>query len=277
VLRGILVGLDGSPHSGAAVELSLQWAQETGAEVTGIGIIDEPTIRKPTGLTIGGGHYKPLVDEQRLADAQQRVESFLDGFVHRCQAASVKCRRLEGVGVPSRQILREAQRHDLIVLGTQSYFQFETHEGPDATLHEILVSTPRPVVTVPTSLPTGRAVVVAYDASVQAARALQESLHAGLLDSRPVHVVSMNTDEQVARSQIQLAADFLRLHGIRSTNHCLTSKRQASTVLLECAEQLNAGLLVLGAYGRQSVMEFFFGSVTRDVLKQTRIPVFLYH
>ena len=72
-------------------------------------------------------------------------------------------------------------------------------------------------------------------------------------------------------------SNFLALHGVASTSHCLTSQQESATVLLECAEQLNAGLLVLGAYGRQSVMEFFFGSVTKDVLKQTRIPLFLYH
>ena len=47
--------------------------------------------------------------------------------------------------------------------------------------------------------------------------------------------------------------------------------------MLKQLEQLDAGLLAMGAYGQSSIKEFLFGSVTRTLLGEANVPVFLYH
>ena len=47
-------------------------------------------------------------------------------------------------------------------------------------------------------------------------------------------------------------------------------------ILKEAGEQ-NASLLVMGAYGRPALREFFLGSVTQKVLENTPVPLFLSH
>ena len=47
-------------------------------------------------------------------------------------------------------------------------------------------------------------------------------------------------------------------------------------MILKKAQALEAGLLVMGAYGQPAIREFFLGSVTRKVLKESSIPVFCY-
>ena len=54
MLKSILVGLDGSPSSAAAVELGIQWAKRFNALLVGLGIVDEATIRTPEAEPIGG-------------------------------------------------------------------------------------------------------------------------------------------------------------------------------------------------------------------------------
>ncbi|MCO6453943.1 MAG: universal stress protein [Pirellulaceae bacterium] len=279
MLRGILVGLDGSPYSDAAVELSLRWASGSGAELFGLGIVDEPTIRKPTGLMIGSGHYKPLADELNLVEARRRVDEALEEFARRCSAAGIPYHRLREVGVSSEQILLESQRCDLIVLGKQSYFQVEAREGPDETLQTVLHNTPRPVVTVPRLLPPpGSPVVVAgYDASVQAARALHALLHSGLLATHQVCIVSAHEEIETAAGWARMAADFLALHGITATTKPVGTTREPAAVLLEAAAELGAGLLAMGAYGQRTIKEFFFGSATKAALRRATIPLFLFH
>lgn len=48
-------------------------------------------------------------------------------------------------------------------------------------------------------------------------------------------------------------------------------------VLLGHVQQVQAGLLVMGAYGQPTLREFFFGSVTRTLLAESPVPLFLYH
>ena len=167
MLRSILVGLDGSPTSESAVELGIRWAGQFGALLVGIGIIDEPTIRKPEPVPLGAGPYKLRRDAEQMRDARVKVEQLLERFVLRCTEAEVACKLLEDVGLPSEQILLEAQRFDLILLGRESHFHFETQDRADETLRRVIKHGPRPVVAVPESLPVGDAAVVAYDGSLQ--------------------------------------------------------------------------------------------------------------
>ncbi len=47
--------------------------------------------------------------------------------------------------------------------------------------------------------------------------------------------------------------------------------------MLEIAEASGAGLLIMGAYEHSRFGEALLGGVTRDVLRQSRIPVLVAH
>lgn len=276
ILRSILVGIDGSAYSAAAVEFGIQWAKKFDAMLVGLGVIDEPTIRQPEPVPIGGSSWKHERDEILVADARRKVEQFLGSFSLRCAEAGVSAKLLEDVGFPSDQVCREAQRYDLILLGKQTHYHFETQQYADETLTKVLKTSPRPVVTVPEALGTGNSIVVAYDGSLQAARTLQvfQSLRLDL--SQEVHIVTVHTDHTEAVRHADRAIDFLGFHGIKAQRHVVTASSPAA-VIIDQANQLGAGLLVMGAYGQSGIREFFFGSVTRTLLNETKIPLFLYH
>jgi nucleotide-binding universal stress UspA family protein len=42
-------------------------------------------------------------------------------------------------------------------------------------------------------------------------------------------------------------------------------------------QQVDASLLVMGAYGRSPLRECFGHSVTRTLLRESPVPLFLYH
>jgi nucleotide-binding universal stress UspA family protein len=48
-------------------------------------------------------------------------------------------------------------------------------------------------------------------------------------------------------------------------------------VILSYIREHEIDLLVMGAYGRRSVSEFVFGSVTKSLVAQAGIPLFIYH
>lgn len=276
MLRSILVGLDGSAYSTAAVDLGIRWAQKSNAMLVGLAVIDEPTICNPEPVPIGGSSFKKHRDDALLADARRKVELFLERFALRCAEAGVACKLLEDVGLPSEQILLEAQRYDLILLGKQTYYHFGTQGHPDETLTNVLKNSPRPVVVVPEHLGNGNCVVVAYDGSLQAARTLQTFQALRLDLSQEVHIVAVHADHGEAVRNADRAIDFLGFHEIKAQRHAITSSSPASAII-EQVQRLGAGLLVMGAYGKSAFREFFFGSVTRTMLKEQTVPLFLYH
>jgi hypothetical protein len=70
-------------------------------------------------------------------------------------------------------LLFSAHRTDVVVLGHETHFRFETQDQPDATLAVMLRQSPRPVVVVPRELPEAGGIVVAHGGGREAAHTLQ--------------------------------------------------------------------------------------------------------
>lgn len=277
MLQSILVGLDGSAYSAAAVELGIRWAQHAGAVLVGLGIIDAPTICKPQPVPLGASAYKVHHDATLLADASHKVEQLLEDCAQRCAAAGVTCQLLQDTGLPTEHILLEAPQYDLIMLGQHTFFHFETQDTPDDTLAVVVKQSPCPVVAVPATLPEGRAVLIAYDGSAPATRALHMFQALGLDGAHEVHVVCVDAHKEKAHLCVERAVTFLQGHNVVAQAHALATSESPAHALLQYVHQVQAGLLVMGSSGRSPLREFFGGSVTRTMLRDSPVPLFLYH
>ncbi len=277
MLRSVLIGVDGSEFTNSALELGIRSALRSHAVLMGLGIVDVPAICRPEMVPLGADYYKEKSEEHRLSSARRRVQSFLERFTQRCGEAGVACKGLQAEGDPAEQILAEAQRCDVVLLGRETHFRFATQESADDTLKQVLRNSPRPVVVAPERLRNGESIVVAYDGSVQAARALQAFQSSGLAAERDVHVIAVGSDPVETAHQADRAVEFLRSHAVATTLHVIASRGAIAEALLAQAEILKAELMVMGCYGQSTMREFFLGSVTRTALKESSAPLFLYH
>lgn len=276
MLRAVLVGLDGSAYSEAAAELALTWCRRFAAKVIGLTVIEESAIPRAEPIPLGAAYYKSHRDELLLQEAGERSQRVLERFRERCESAQVLCETRTRVGEAWREIFHESQRCDLVVLGKQTYFR-----SPDTecdTLYRALHNTARPVVAVPKDIVPGSVVVIAYDGSLQAARALQLFVLLRLYEGQEVHVISVTNSLAEATEWTERAASFLRHHGVPARIHPLVSLvTNPSEILLQQIQECQGGLVVLGAYGKPFLREFFLGSVTRSMLQQATVPLFMYH
>ena len=283
MLGSILIGLDPPGHGTALVELGIRWARGIGATLVGLGIVDEPGIRANEPFRPVGG--RPGLDpvyyegyEARLAFVHREVDNHLAQFAARCDEAGLPHAEKKAIGIPHERIEQEGQCCDLILLSRQSRFRFMAREDlEDETLETVLKNTPRPIVaTAGATLPEGP-IVVAYDGSLQAARALGAFAATGLGKSRPVHILSLDVDATEAGQHAERAREFLAYHKVEAVPVVLESSVEAGKVILEQTRRLGAELLVMGAYGQPILREFFLGSVTSTILEESPVPVFLFH
>src|SRR5262245_19338993 len=277
MLRSMLVGVDGSAYSTTAMELGICLAQRWDAVLVCLGIVDAPTICKPEAVSLGATAYKVQRDEMLLADAHHKVAQFLEHYMQRCTAAGITYQVRQEVGSPTECLLLEATQYDLILLGQQTFFHFETQAKPDETLHAVVKQSPCPVIAVPATLPAGRAVVIAYDGSPHATRALHMFQALGLDSAYDVHVVCVDAQQKRAACCAEHAMAFLHGHNVTAQAHALATSAAPAEVLLEQVRKLDAGLIVMGAYGRSILREFFGTSLTRTMLEESPVPLFLYH
>lgn len=276
--KTLMVGLEPSKSGQRAVELAIRWAEQAEAAlVVGFAVLDEPGIRHGEAVPVGASAFKMRRDEQRLSEATAKIQEFFASFNQRCESAGVNHETRFLAGTPWEQIILAAQEFDMVILGAQSNFRFATQEKHCDTLERVVRNASRPVVVVPEDCHEGDVAVVAFDGSLQAARALQLFVAVGLPNIHHIHIVSIDPSLEKAREHSRRAAKFLKYHGIDAEMHPVESWQKPATVLTTKLDELGAGLLVMGAYGEPLLREFFFGSATERVLNAATVPVFLYH
>lgn len=276
MLRGILVGLDGSPFSDAALALALRWARLKNALVAGQTVIERPGLNT-AAIPAGSGFFKLADDDKKLAEAKVVADSLLEKFKARCAESGVVGRPAQEIGDPAWVIQVQAQRYDLIVLGLETYFRAMPGGGPCDTLDRVAHSPPRPVIAAPNALGEGNTAVIGFDGSLQASRTLAAYVASGLASVYENVVVTIDTEFEEATRIAERAVEYLGLHGLEVKPRPVETRLDPASILLDHANQMQAGLVVMGAFGHSPLREFFFGSTTRGVLKDSKVPVMLYH
>lgn len=278
ILKSILVSIDRSSDGTTAMELALGWARRYEAELVGVGIIDEYSIEVAQEYLYKEGLIAS-VNPPLIARIQLGYDRVLKQYAARCTEAGVSCTTPAVTGLSPEQALFEAQRHALIVMDRLRILipGFEGRQAQD--LGRILKNRLRPIVLVPPNgSGGGRAkVVVAYDGSLQSARALYAATFSVLETDAKAQIVSVATDRAEAVRVADQAIAFLRLHQVDTAPHPIESTGPPAEVLLEQVDRIGAGLVVMGAYGEPVLREFFLGSVSRSLLQESRVPVFLAH
>ena len=280
MLKSILLVVDGQFSTHASIGLAIRWAREAGGTLAALGVIDEDRVYTREAVPLGGSQAKREADAIRYETQRAKIEACLAEIGEQCRREQVSCTIRSALGEPAEEIALEAQRYDLLVLPhdlSRADSSVPAEEGLGPELWKLLHHTPRPVVAVADQEPTGQAVVIAYDGSIQAARSVQLFAATGWGTNRAVHVVSYGDDAQAASQCGQRAVDFLKPHGIAATLHADAGRGDVADRIMELAGAVGAGLIVLGACGRSRMQEFWLGSVTRRLLDQCPLPLFLYH
>lgn len=276
MLKTVLIGLDGSDYGRAAIDLGIRWAKTSDAMLVGLAVVNKDFGPEPVPL--GGSAFKEDLDKKREHACRLKADQVQEYFSVTCSNAGVSSKPLEEDGTPVETIALQSQRYDLVMLGQRTFFSPGDDPEADNTLHDLLRVVPRPVVAVPKNVTHGNNVVVAYDGSLHAARAVHAFAHSGILQpDLTVHVVAVRNQKLAATKIAQRACEFLSFHDIRTTAHAIESNQHPGQVLLDQIKQLDAQLLVMGCFGQNAVREFFLGSATRSLVENSPVPLFLYH
>lgn len=144
---------------------------------------------------------------------------------------------------------------------------------------DLIMRSGRPVLVTPHGVqnkPVGKNVVIAWNASREAARAVADAMPIlEAADSVEILTVTKESDENVPGVDI---AQHLAHHGITVDLKRLgASSADAGEALLNYIENGNADLLVMGAYGHSRLREFVFGGTTRHILQAMSVPVLISH
>lgn len=123
-------------------------------------------------------------------------------------------------------------------------------------------------------------VVIAWRGTLEASRAVHAAIDL-MAGAKSVVVAMVDPQENQWDSGEEPGFDigsFLARHGIRvEVERIAGGGREPGEVLMRCARDRNADMLVMGAYGHSRLREYVLGGTTRYMLDHAPLPVLMMH
>ena len=264
--------LDSTGPSESLVDYAVRLAASQGAHLSvGLGVFDVVV------------HSAILYSLQEIVDSYNqelrgKAKTFADGLTPRLRASGVvgEIEIVQGAFTSvARRVVQLARLADVAILEPNNE-AFSLQEG---LIEEVLFGSGRPVIAVPKKW-AGRAapqrIIVAWDGGAKAARAIGDALPFLSL-AQEVEVVSVSGDVNPAKrlDGAEIAPHLARYcRSVKVTQLASTDGDIAAT-LGSHARLIEADLLVMGAYGHAKVIEVILGGVTRSMICEPPIPVFM--
>ena len=276
--KNLLLHLDHSAGCRNRLETAFELARRYDASITGLFVVPNYIVPSYVEAQISVDLITDVTEK-----AIARATETLAGYQKLADDANVAmdAHVLEGQVIP---ILREHSKYaDLLLLGQDqpddpdnaSYGLADAllFEGGCACLvvpHSGKVETP------------GKRVLVTWNASRESARALREAMPF-VSGAESVVVLSTEPDgisSEMARGHphAEELDRFLKSHGIDSVSSGISDTDMSpSEAIIGQAADMNADLIVMGAYGHTRLREMILGGATRDLLKQPPVSLLLAH
>jgi nucleotide-binding universal stress UspA family protein len=274
--KTILVHLNDKRRAEAMLEPAIQLATRYNSHLEGLHV-DAIMAAPPLSLTYASSGSGSVAAEER-GNGEAIAALF-----NRMTAAGACVAEWQQLKVPLGDLVSVVVEHgrtaDLIVAG---------QADPDWDLSPVLdfperlaLESGRPVLVIPYvgRYPLiGRNVVIAWKAGRETTRAVFDALPL-LKGAENVHILEVKgrANEKTLGADTSIAVSIAR-HGIKPTvRTSVAPDISVGDEILSRLSDLDADLLVMGAYGHSRMREMVFGGVTRHIARHMTVPTLLSH
>jgi nucleotide-binding universal stress UspA family protein len=211
--------------------------------------------------------------------AQSSAEAIEARLADRGLSLSVQAHYVDRATV-STLVARFARYADVTLITPQT-------EGAELmqgwVLNGALFESGRPVVVLPKGpvvFPNVRRMMIAWDASVEASKAVRDSIEL-MQGAEAVHAVLIDPVPSFEGHGPEPGADlatYLGRHGIGIEVHRLPKEgKEVADILQRAAVDFAVDLIVMGGFGHSRLRQRIFGGTTTSTFKETATPVLMAH
>ncbi|MCE3260939.1 MAG: universal stress protein [Pseudoduganella sp.] len=275
--RTIVVHVDRAPNIEARIALAAALAVREEAHLVGAAMTGMPRTMLAGRAYEGSG----LFMADYLQRAQQRVAQDLGRFEEIAARLGVESREVRSSDDEEYSgLCLQARYADLVVMG-----QVAPSDSGDGNLlpdlpDYVLLNCGRPVLLVPRAgrFPTvGKRVLVAWNGSLEAAKAVTAALPLLRSAERVTLAILGGSADVLGEEPGADIALYLARHGVTVEVLRRPEASDPGAAIVALAAQLEADLLVMGAYGHSRFREMMLGGATRTILATAPLPVLMAH
>jgi nucleotide-binding universal stress UspA family protein len=267
----ILVATDGSQGASAAERCGISLAARLRARLSGVAVLEDRDVKAPGSDAL----VLPAFPEVDLAAYHKaRADAVARRFAERARGEGVEASCETTTGTAEDRIVELGQNASLIVLGRHGKSSPPRGVLIGGTVDKVVRKSTGSCLVVPSGASLTGPIVLGFDGSPgsRSAAALAVELANGLGETVHVFVDSKDKGRAVARfEEVRQLVGGLEVP-VRETSSTLG---RPDVKLVDTAREARAGLIVIGAYGRNRISDYFIGSNAASVVRTSPIGVVL--
>ena len=302
LIRNIMLHQGRDVRSPVRLEVACAMAAQHNAHITGVFVM-------PSASDLVNMEWAISIDsaEKWLSKLREGHDKAQKAFDARLSAEGLSGEWHTMEGKDAKAMMAAARHGDLTILG-----QTNPDEDPyDSSIpDDVLLGAGGPVLIIPyadTFSSVGKRIMVAWDGSREAARAVKDALPlmreadkvlvycvvpaGGKASSGTeicAHLAKHGVEAELAHNALGTESDavdsslqtvggfgFQELGAWTYSQHRAMGEINVGDALLSAAADHSIDLLVMGAYGHARLREMIFGGVTRHILKTMTVPVLM--
>ena len=280
MLRRLLVSVSHSPAAASQSKIAIEIAKQHNAKITGCAIVDVDRIGMVGPAPVGAFSYRVRLIETRLRDATKDANDSLNALESECDRANVGYQAVSLRGGTDETLSSVWRFQDLALIPTRPWSPGERNADDVAAVLHLIALGLRPMLAVPENSewkPTSA--LIGLSGSLDSAKAFKQFVQSGLCPDANLHLVSVGKPKsgESTASLLEHAAEYAVDHGYKVTKSPLPSGSDRTKILLDEAERVDAGVIVIGSSYRRFLAFEQFGSHATGVLEQSKVPVFVSH
>jgi nucleotide-binding universal stress UspA family protein len=283
MIKRILVPMMGSELADETFECAFNLAGLNKAMIDLLFAIDisRSTPRIPmAGLLATSGRLVENLSkgrEEREREEKEKAQLVIQGYETRCRRARIKVSSTVAPGYPGEEILRRQRVADLVCMENPGVRVKRKYlRRANLMLARITRHAARPIIFISSVFRPFEKVLVAYDGSLEATKAIKVVTEIG--GTKPkfhVTLLTLSDDEESGQRILAEGEEYLSPYGLRVTPRIETGRQGKN--ILRIAREIDAQLIVMGAFGANRIKDLIFGSTTEYLLSESEIPLLVCH
>lgn len=282
-MRSILLCVDGSSYSTVCTKYAIELARLMDAYVDVLYVTNLNSFELSVIADCGGSlGVQPFQDTSaNLQDAErekfQRLERRITRMFDRARyGTKFKFNHRTGTIVGAfEEFKNDATGLDLVIVGKRGESSGTETDDLGASIEQILRACSCPCFVAPATFrPSLKNILLAYDASEGANKAIQFVERNHFFKDCQLHVLMVNPEDDT-KAQFRNACTVL--HDIAGLN--LVAAEKFGNIVDEIEKYIaenHIDLLATGSYSHSIIRHFFVGSTTSNIVKRSTIPVVVF-
>jgi nucleotide-binding universal stress UspA family protein len=276
MIKNILIPLDGSQHSTAALDYGMWIADQFKGTLLGQHVIDTISIEGTFFHDISGSlGFEPYLDfSTKMREVlEERGKAILEDFSGRCRDRGIKHQIFLDMGLIANEICERSKVADLVIIGHRGINEEFSTGLLGTTAETITRKCPRPVFVSTKKFKAVERPLLAYDGSQRASAAMESAAEFCTVLGLPLTVLTITKEQKPAEIVVQQAKSYLSSYAVETRYE--TDRGYPEQKIIDYLTKFDYDLLFIGAYGHRRIIEMVLGSTTEYVLRKSPCPVFL--